>query len=216
MTGIEGAAVNPDYWSEKYRAEGLIWGRKPTAGVMRFADFLAERKVLNVLEVGCGYGRDSAYLAGKGYNVTGVDASEEAIKLALKTRGTVFFLGDGDALEFPDRTFDAAWSSNFLHLFEKDKRDAILREMRRVLVKKGVLGFSVASVNDPNHGEGEKLGANTYLVKGKLMHFFEEWEIANAMEGFKILKLQEIDEEERHKNGLTHGHVNWFGVGEKA
>lgn len=204
-----------DYWSSKYKAEGLIWGRNPTAGVRLFADFLAARQVLNVLEVGCGYGRDSAYLAKKGYYVTGIDASAEAVKLAVKARRAVFFLGKGEALEFPDKTFDALWSSNFLHLFEKKKRDKILREMRRGLVKRGVLGFSVASVNDPNYGEGEKLGDKTFVVKGKLMHFYDEKEVREAMEGFNILEVIEIMEEERHASGELHRHVNWVVVGEK-
>jgi SAM-dependent methyltransferase len=210
----------PDYWSKKYRAEGLIWGRTPTAGVRVFSDFLAEKRTLKLLEVGCGYGRDSVYLAKRGCNVTGVDASEEAIALAQKAWGkqrrVVFTPGKGESLDFPSKAFDAAWSSNLLHLYEEEARQRILQEMGRVLVNDGILGFSVASVKDPKFGEGEKLDEDTFLVQGKLMHFFREGEIVNAMEGFKILKLQEIAEKEHHKNGTTHEHVNWIAVGEKV
>lgn len=209
-----------DYWSKKYRAEGLVWGRNPTAGVKVFSDFLAEKRALNVLEVGCGYGRDSIYLAERGHNVTGVDASEEAITLAQKAWGkqrrVVFRRGEGESLAFPGKTFDAAWSSNLLHLYKEEARRRILKEMGRVLVNGGLLGFSVASVRDPNFGEGKELDENTFLVQGKLMHFFSEGEIVNALESFKILKLQEIAEKERHKNGVTHEHVNWIAIGEKV
>jgi len=208
-----------DYWSSKYKAEGLIWGREPTAAVRLFADFLAGRQVLNILEVGCGYGRDSAYLAKKGFFVTGVDSSGVAIELASKTwvsnPGVVFFVGRGESLEFPDKTFDALWSSNFLHLFEKKKRDVILREMRRVLVKRGVLGFSVASVNDPKYGEGEQLGDKTFLVGGKLMHFYDEGEVREAMEGFNTMEVIEVREEEKRASGGYHRHINWVAIGEK-
>jgi 2-polyprenyl-3-methyl-5-hydroxy-6-metoxy-1,4-benzoquinol methylase len=39
----------------------------------------------NVLDVGCGGGRDSIFLSEQGFNVTGIDVSRKMISLAKKT-----------------------------------------------------------------------------------------------------------------------------------
>lgn len=205
------------YWNEKYLREGLIWGKSPSIGVRMFAAHVIARGKKNVLDVGCGYGRDSAYLAEKGCVVTGVDVSRRAVDLARSTwtgLPAVFKLGTGENLEFKDRSFEAVWSSNFLHLFQR-KRDLLLREMKRVLNIGGLLGFSVASTRDPGYGIGKALGGGTYIVKGKVMHFYDEGEVLDAMKGFNILEAKEVRETQKHAFGAVHRHVNWVAVGEK-
>ncbi len=209
-----------DYWNRKYRRKGLIWGKAPTTGVKVFAEHLRARGKTRVLEVGCGYGRDSAYLAEKGCLVTGVDSSEAAVELAReiwKELPAVFIQGKGEALEFEDRSFEGVWSSNFLHLFRREKRGTIMEEMKRILDKGGLLGFSVASTRDPGYrrGEGEVLGPRTLVVEGKVMHFFDEEEVLDTMKGFNILEAKEVWEAEKHASGAIHRHVNWAVVGEK-
>ena len=48
-----------------------------------FAEYVANKLSTkqNILEIGCGNGRDSKYFSSKGHHVTGLDRSSEAIKL---------------------------------------------------------------------------------------------------------------------------------------
>ncbi|WP_083517250.1 class I SAM-dependent methyltransferase [Alicyclobacillus shizuokensis] len=63
-------------WNEKYSCRGSV--------VLQPEDFLVKRKHLlrpgSVLDVACGDGRHSIYLAQRGFAVTGVDFSVEGLK----------------------------------------------------------------------------------------------------------------------------------------
>ncbi|KGE17652.1 class I SAM-dependent methyltransferase [Paenibacillus wynnii] len=64
-----------------------------------------------ILEVGCGTGRTSCYLAAQGHDVVGLDIRPDMIakakKRAEKENATLTFLeGDAISLPFPDESFD--------------------------------------------------------------------------------------------------------------
>jgi SAM-dependent methyltransferase len=73
-----------------------------------------------LLEVGCGIGVDSIQLAKRGYQVTAVDLTENALTVArqfAERRGVSidFQLGNAEGLDFPDASFDAVYSFGVLH-----------------------------------------------------------------------------------------------------
>jgi SAM-dependent methyltransferase len=82
----------------------------------RFAGPVAGR---TVLDVGTGTGRIALLLSTAGASVTGVDASEEMLKVAreraaVQQAAVHFVTGDAHALAFPDRSFDIVVSSRVL------------------------------------------------------------------------------------------------------
>jgi len=56
----------------------------------------SHKKILRILDIGCGTGIHANYLAEKGYLVTGIDFSEEMIDIANKNKhfNTEFYIGD--------------------------------------------------------------------------------------------------------------------------
>jgi ubiquinone/menaquinone biosynthesis C-methylase UbiE len=84
----------------------------------------------SLLDLGCGTGAYSAGLAELGWDVTGVDVSEDMLRRARK-RGVNVVRADATALPFDDDTFDAAVSI-FTHSDFDDFRAAV-REVARVL-----------------------------------------------------------------------------------
>ncbi len=83
-----------------------------------FASLDGQRKRL--LEVGCGIGVDSIQLAGRGFAVTAVDLTENALAVAgqfAAHRGASidFRLGNAERLDFADESFDAVYSFGVLH-----------------------------------------------------------------------------------------------------
>jgi len=69
-------------WSEFARIFGHE-KKEPSEAVVKFVNFLKERerKVKDVIDIGCGYGRNSIFLAKEGFNVTAVDSSKEALQI---------------------------------------------------------------------------------------------------------------------------------------
>ena len=89
-----------------------------------------------LLEVGCGIGVDSIQLAKRGYQVTAVDLTENALAVArqfAEQRGVSidFRLGNAEGLDFPDASFDAVYSFGVLHHTPDIQRS--VAEVHRVL-----------------------------------------------------------------------------------
>jgi ubiquinone/menaquinone biosynthesis C-methylase UbiE len=89
-----------------------------------------------LLEIGCGIGVDSIQLAKRGYAVTAVDLTENALTVArqfAERRGVSidFRLGNAEGLDFPDQSFDAVYSFGVLHHTPDIERS--VAEVHRVL-----------------------------------------------------------------------------------
>ena len=64
-------------------SDGLYWGREASDLVVRLGELLPLRSA--VIDLGCGHGRNTIYLARRGLDVTAVDKSENAIKALRNT-----------------------------------------------------------------------------------------------------------------------------------
>ena len=89
-----------------------------------------------LLEVGCGIGVDSIQLAKRGFQVTAVDLTENALavakQFAARREATVDFrLGNAEGLDFPGESFDAVYSFGVLHHTPDIERS--VAEVHRVL-----------------------------------------------------------------------------------
>jgi len=106
----------------------------------RLLHFVNAKKNQNFLEVGCGNGATSKYIAGKyDLNVTGTDVDSEQIQLAQKNNDDIpnvrFLEADTTNLPFEDNDFDIILSFQVLHHIS-NWLDA-LEEIKRVLKPKG-------------------------------------------------------------------------------
>jgi ubiquinone/menaquinone biosynthesis C-methylase UbiE len=109
-----------------------------------FIDNTHISKGMKGIDLGCGEGRNTLYLAQKGMVMSGVDYSKaglgKARELAKKNDLSVEYIQD-DALnlsKIADKQFDFGISIGCLHMFVKQEdRNALLSQMRRVLKDNG-------------------------------------------------------------------------------
>ena len=90
-----------------------------------------------ILDAGCGTGRFSEKLVKMGFSVTGIDFSEESLKIARQRVGpekAKFFSGSLLKLPFESESFDGILCSEVLsHILKEEDALQTLRELKRVL-----------------------------------------------------------------------------------
>jgi ubiquinone/menaquinone biosynthesis C-methylase UbiE len=97
------------------------------------------------LDIGTGTGQFAVYLARSGFDVTGIDLSENMIShagqyAAAQHLDIDFKVGDAEKLEFEDNTFDVVVSRNLLWTIPNP--DKAIKEWRRVMKPGGTLVVS--------------------------------------------------------------------------
>ncbi|RYZ07597.1 MAG: 3-demethylubiquinone-9 3-O-methyltransferase [Myxococcales bacterium] len=137
---------------------------------------LAERGPdARVLDVGCGAGFLSNYLAHQGFQVTGLDASQASLDVAVRhdhTGRAHYLLGDALRLPFADASFDVVCAMDFLEHVEDPA--AVVAEVARVLKPEGVFFFHTFNRNPV---------AWLVIIKGV------EWFVKNTPRHMHVLRL---------------------------
>ena len=141
-----------------------------------------------ILELGCGPGEDTAFLAAKGFaRITATDLSAQALApCARRAPGARQVCHDlCEPLPFRDGGFDAALASLCLHYFEWDQTEAILREVRRCMKPGGLLLCRLNSTQDVHYGAAghPEIAHHYYDVDGSPKRFFDGAEIDALVAG---------------------------------
>lgn len=96
-----------------------------------------------ILDLGCGSGNLSIYLAKLGYQVTGIDFVEKAITNCRERAGSLpvevtrlleFQVADALKPSLLQRQFGAVVDSGFFHLFDPEQCDQLVEEVSRCLL----------------------------------------------------------------------------------
>lgn len=152
-----------------------------------------------VLDVGCGPGQDTRYLAARGFRPGGVDAVGPFLQWArAQRRKTPLVQGDLLALPFRPNSFDAAWAAaSLIHLSKRDVRRA-LRDLRAIIAPGGRLAATFV------HGTASGVSARGWLPG----RYFSRWtkselETAVANSGWHIETIATVTNRERKGRWLN-------------
>lgn len=169
--------------------EKKVFEYRLTAPWHRIAiEFLNNLKLKNkkVLEIGCGYGSLSVYMAKKGAKVTGIDLSSEAIKISkrnasLNNQKITLKQASGEDLPFKDKSFDLVVCCETLEHIPNYKK--AIDEIIRVIESSGKIIITAPNSLNPK---------GFYLrIKSRqpVENFFSYWTILNEFNkrNFKII-----------------------------
>ena len=106
-------------WDERYSEAGQLWGLEPNRFLVEVAEDLPRG---SVLDLGCGQGRNSVWLASRGFEVTGLDLSPVAVEQGARFAKDVgvdveFAAADITTWRPEGRTWDVVLLS-YIHLPE--------------------------------------------------------------------------------------------------
>ena len=108
----------------------------------KVVDFTDARNGSRILDVATGTGKQAFAFAEKGYEVIGIDLSEDMLKVASKKNkyeNVKFEVTDAINMPFEDNRFDVSCVSFALHDMPLTIRDKVLEEMVRVTKSKGII-----------------------------------------------------------------------------
>lgn len=160
-------------WSEAHLNKGY-WQKQ----IAKFHQLLPKGEII---EIGCGGGRDARELVEMGYKYTGTDISAGLLKEARKNvPGQKFYEQSVYELSFPKK-FDGFWACAVLLHIPKSRISEALRSIKSV-IKPGAIGFISIKNGDEEGLYGEKPAQRFFAFWKK-----DEFSKVLAKNGFEVV-----------------------------
>jgi len=188
MTFLDQKDIEKEYLKKK-----MLWGSKPNKLVVKIADML---QTGSVLDLGAGEGRNALYLAKRGFKVTGVDISKNAInKLSnfskIANLNIKILNKDISKLDFNNK-FDLILCIATIQFLDRKKISLLIKKMKLSTKDNGInilTGFT-------NKDRGFKKHPELYFLKSN--------ELKKYYLDFDILQYEEYSIQDNH--GKPHQH----------
>jgi len=184
-----------------YESEECVWGLEADKYLAMFLD---RAHTGTALDVGCGEGRHSLFLAQEGYVIDAIDISEKAIEklehLAEEYGvSTMIFpkVGDTRALELPQQKYDLAVLSYVFPFLKYSDIITILEKVKQSLKPGGCIYVSALTTDDPeyiNYSRKQKpIEPRTFYSPGLkcYCYYFEKGELKTLFSDFDVIDYTE-------------------------
>lgn len=173
-----------EFWDKVYSSDRSFFGDEPSGFAVLCHKEFESRNIKRILELGCGQGRDTLFLASKGIDVYTIDSSKIAVDTLSKIsveknfpiHATTF--ETRSKLPFDDNYFDAVYSHMFYNMrFTCEEIRMLFKEVNRILKHGGLHFFSVRSDHDAFYKKGIEVADKIYEINGFQIRFFTADEI---------------------------------------
>lgn len=177
------------FWNERFDTDQFIFGKEPNEYLVEAATKYL-KKSDKVLCVADGEGRNSVWLASRGMQVVGFDASDVAIRKAKQFAvdnevSVQYIFSDTDSFNWQINQYDAVVAI-FIQFADPAMRERIFQGMHQVLKPGGIL---ILQGYTPKQLE-YKTGGPTLIE-----HLYTEELIRELAKDFEILELKSYEKE---------------------
>jgi SAM-dependent methyltransferase/rhodanese-related sulfurtransferase len=191
------------HWQSALRDVPDRYGAEPSGPALAALATFAAYGTTEILELGCGQGRDTLAFARHGMRVTATDFAPAAVET---TRSKALEFGLSEAvrvveldvrrpLPFHDASFDACYSHMlFCMALTERELTRLAGDVLRVLRPGGVCVYTARLTDDLDFGRGAHLGEAIYELDGFVVHFFDRALIDRVAAGFELVEVEPFDE----------------------
>ncbi len=186
-------------WSKDHATD--TWWQE---GTDKFLSLLPKEST--VLDVGCGGGIKSNYIAGKGYRVTGIDFSEKMIEVAHRKFPKIDFdVVDIYMIDKYQKMFDGIFAQAVLLHIPKNKVMEVLEKIKDKLKPCGLLYIGVKKIKDGQIEDESIKKENDYGYEyERFFSYFTPEELKNYM--------KQLDMEIVWEGVTTSGRADWIQI----
>lgn len=190
-------------WENIYRLQGEVQ-TEVLQVVKEATQLFKEKGYKRIMDLGCGTGRHTIYLAQQGFDVYATDISETGLEITkkkadnLNLTNIIYKQHDMATIPFEDDSFDAVlciWTTG--HGLLNDVRRNV-DEMYRVTKPGGIVFADYVSVFDETYGLGTEIEPNTFVgsrpgEEDILHHYSTKEELQNLYAGFSTIRINDIE-----------------------
>ncbi|MBT3715073.1 MAG: class I SAM-dependent methyltransferase [Deltaproteobacteria bacterium] len=194
---VEIERLNIAHYDEN--AESFRIGTKDhdvSQNIAALLDALPKEKTLDILDFGCGPGRDMCVFKSMGHRPVGLDGSKEFCKMAVKQSGCPTLNQQFLKLELEENRYDGIFANASLFTVPSQELPRVLKELHSALRKDGIL-FSSNPRGNAEGWQGQRYGH--YME-------FEASETFLQQSGFKII------EHFYRPAGMPREHQPWLAI----
>ena len=180
-----------------------MYGTNPSEPGRYAVDLLTRERVVQILELGAGQGRDTLALLRAGLVVTAIDYAPEALEAinesarssGVADRLTTITHDVHKPLPLPDNSVAGVYSHMLFNMaFNDEDLVSLASEVRRVLVPGGVHIYTVRHIGDAHADSGLLVGKNLTENGGFIVHFFDRLMVDRLSAGFSTPEIVEFEE----------------------
>jgi ubiquinone/menaquinone biosynthesis C-methylase UbiE len=187
-------------WEKVYQERGDLKFNVLTK-IVRAARLFKEIKYEKILDLGCGTGKHSIFLAKKGFQVYATDISPTGIEIArekaksLRLDNIYFKQHDMRKIPFSDRFFDAVICTWVIYHGTLTKIQKTIDEIYRVLKTGGMVITDFLPVDAESYGLGREIEKNTFIgekaMEEDVPHYYStKEEIKELFSAYRNLKIR--------------------------
>ena len=193
-------------WQDSFLEMPEMFGSEASHPAYKAAALFTKEDKTNVLELGCGQGRDTIFLARKGFKIHALDYSTQGLE-AIDQKAQELMLSDRivtkvhdvrNPLPFADETFDACYSHMlYCMALTTAELDFLSGEIRRILKPAGLSLYTVRNTKDAFYRTGIHRGEDLWEIGGGfIVHFFSREKVEQLAKGYEIVEIEAFEEED--------------------
>ena len=191
------------HWEKNFSNKPEMFGLEPSLSAKKALKLFQEKKIVKIIEIGAGLGRDTIFFAKNLIRTTALDYSSSGIK-AINQKTNIENLSNyistklfdvREKLPFEDNSIEACYS-HMLYCMALTTNDLekLNNEIQRILKPGGINVYTVRHTNDGDFKKGVHVGEDLYENDGFIVHYFSEEKVNSLLKGFKNISIEKFEE----------------------